>query len=389
MQSSYHAGGNFAVVVLRFDDRVKHQVREVAGGLELTVPACRVSPRAAGEAAAVGNALVRELSLEASPQGLRLDFRLPGAMKLKVREEVAPFSLILDLSPAPAGLPAAPLQPAASAPPPARDWLGEGKQALAQGNESEALADLEKAARLGPDSCEAHFFLGLLQRKWGRPQAALDHFRRAKADPFLAARAATQLAALYRQLGRTADEVAEWEAFFAALRRADPALDSLVRETQRLGELEEAAEPAAGPEAGAAAPENQFAALVSPPMIEYLLIAAVLLLTLVIVFLYLKQRELQRIIARLALEPEPEHPVPRPAPPPEIEAAAPAPASPPRPAPPPQPPPSPEDKSADDTAREVLALYKAGMSLSAIAEKLGMGQDEVRLILNLMRDNKG
>ena len=43
-------------------------------------------------------------------------------------------------------------------------------------------------------------------------------------------------------------------------------------------------------------------------------------------------------------------------------------------------------KPTEKTAQEVFTLSEQGLSIQEIAERLGLGQDEVRLILNLQRE---
>lgn len=407
-QSSYHAYGNFAILVLRFDGPIDREVQPTEGGAGavVTIANCDLTPKAAGDLAAARNLLLMSAQTQTGGQGLELHLKFAGAMKLRVSDTDEPRSVVLDFAPVesphakaddePLTLDGKPLEPikkyrkAASEEPPATGsleyYIAKGKLALAANKENAALDNFEKALRLAPNSPEVHYLLGLLQRKWGHPEAAIPHLQKAKADSGFLPLAAGELASIYHQLGRTSEEEVEWETFFAAMKKMRDLPDSLPDEDSALEALHpDSVEKPAAAVVPPPADSVRLASVVKPEkpgmIMPYLLYAALALLTIVIAMLYVRQKELQRTI-QILIEKDDEPP--HHAPPPPAPVPMPAPAMPaierPRPAAPSQP------RGAEETAREVLGLYKAGMSIQGIAERLGIGQDEVKLILNLQRE---
>ncbi len=394
VRSAYHAKGNYTILVLSFDESISQNLTPSAdgAGLQLILSSCSASQEVIAELTSLSDNLIKGVEINSENQNLRLQFRFSGPMKVRTSETSNPYHLNLDISP----VPAAKANPPAAAPgvdskrkiPPAvksnpseptaqtpkRDLLAEGKKALSENREREALEAFEQALKQSPDLTEAHFLLGLLLRKWGQPEAAIGHFQKAKIDTIYFSRSSTELASIYRQLGRTNEEVAEWEAFFAAMKGAYAADDTLAAEKIK---TEEAADSSS-----TITTKNDSLTISKPKkagglvlIVQYVSLAAIFVLALAMIWLYSRQRELYRTL-KVFLEKEGEEriaPSEQPVatlPQREVPISAPSPAS-------------------EETAREIQSLYKAGMSIPAIAEKLGMGQDEVRLILNLMRDEKG
>jgi tetratricopeptide (TPR) repeat protein len=414
VQSSYHSYGGFALLVLRFDQDVAHQIESAEGGrvLLITLPGCILTPQAATELTAVRNDLQKGILTSGAAGELVLRLEFTRAIKFKGSDTYNPRCVILDFSPAddsPSSEPVKQTEPLVKKPPEpikkseassssstrskgsAQSYANLGKQALADKRESQAIEYLTKALRLAPDHPEAHYLLGLMQRKWGQPESAIPHFQKAKADPVLVSQACMELASIYRQLGRTAEEVAEWEMFFAVMKKFHALPDSLTDlvlpdSAETLPEDNESEFVA--PTTPVLATQDSLKSVVSTTPVKsesvmvYVLSAVVALLAGVIILLYVKQRELQRTINLLMVKDEER----------DFGSLSSTSARPASSEPPPQlgmeparPVPLPESRGADETAREVLGLYKAGMSIQGIAEKLAIGQDEVKLILNLQR----
>ncbi len=395
VQSSHHPAEQFSIIVLRFDEKLAYHIRQTGNGsgAEITIADCRVSPGVLSQIRSMRDALLKSAAAEAESNLVFLDLKFHRAVKIVARTTEKPFSLILDIAPAPATgtgtVPATttdrekpsstppknsqakeskPIPPAAEAKatvaPSSGNDLENGKQLLAAKREKEAYDAFRRALRVNPKLSEAHYLLGLLARKGGQYDEAISHLQAAKTDSVYTRQALTELASIYRQLGRSTDEIEQWEEFFAASRknqRMSPAADEI----------------SAPPTDTALGKPSQKPEEKSPGFLLYFLLFVVVMLICAVALLYYKQRELNRTIAAL-LENEDE------------------PESAPKERPPAEPaPPSQEDKEiaeqtrkAEETAREVQSLYDAGMSIPAIAEKLNMGQDEVRLILNLMREEK-
>lgn len=420
VRSSYHARENFAIVVLQFDREVAYRVREGSSGTSarITLPGCRIEPQAARvltEVAKRTGKLIRSIQIDSSGAsrssdgddsvvgGPAIDLLFPGKTRLLLRESSQPFSLILDISPAPKGGSAPVKEKASEKTLPARnekstppkpqlksplkadsvkvkeetDWLENGRKALAKKQTREAFNAFEKAALQYPDSLEAHYQMGLILKQWGQLDSALDHLQKARQDSRLFKPATTQIAAIYRQQGRSAEEIAEWEKILTKLKDegvapAEPPEDVIAIERGS----EESAEISA--QNGSAVYARRGG--ISP--VQYGLWAIVVVLSIVIAVIYRRQREFQRTIRALLDTGEPE------APPAEEAAEEPASSkdvaldvkdvvgS----------PSQPKNRPSEETTRQVFDLNSAGLSIHDIAEKLNLGQDEVRLILNLKRE---
>jgi tetratricopeptide (TPR) repeat protein len=418
VQSSYHAYGNFAILVLRFDDQVSHEVQSSAGGsvLVITFPDCKLSATASADLKTIRNQLQKGAQAVDDTKDLVLHLEFTQAMKVRVSDTRNPHSVILDISPASGSETTGLKQTAEKKPPPATPvqsiaprekfksgsaeyYTDQGKRALASKNEHAALDYFGKALQLQPNNAQVHYLLGLLQRKWGQPQSAITHFLKAKSDSGYFAPAAIELAALYHQLGRTTDEVGQWEDFFTSMKKAQSLPDSLpdIVETATVPEdtieaVVETEPPVetvpiqveTPPHIDSLAATTSLKPEKSKSIMDYVMYAAVAILGLVIVMLYRRQRELQDTMTLLLTSDdnaEEEAPLP-------LAARSAAPTMPPLAERTPSQAVPAEPLGAEDTAREVLGLYKAGMSMPNIAEKLSLGQDEVKLILNLQRETQ-
>jgi len=346
-QSSYHQKGNFAILVLHFDERTAYQLQVGDGGLsaQITLSNCRADVQAAAELTALKNALIRKVQMQEREQALVISLQFSAAAKLVLRETEDPYSLILDMtqigkskqqdrksiSPPATKVTPAPKKTPIQAPPPKskeRNRLAEAQEKPAQTQPPEALK-------------------------------------------------AQKMASVYHQLGNKEAEVQQWESFFEAYKGSRTPLDSfpdaLIFERGATSKDLEGIKSGATVEPAVRAPAKR-----SSLAVELLLGAIIAALGVVVLVMYLRQRELNRAIK--ALLESTEEPSPR------RSAEA------------------PEDRSgrpgmesgktsevsrpAEETAREVLALFQTGISIPAIAEKLNMGQDEVRLVLNLAREEK-
>lgn len=393
VQSSHHPAERFSIIVLRFDGKPVYHIRQTmnGSGAEITIADCRVSPGVLTQIRSLKDALLKSASAEAESNLVFLDLHFQSPVKIVERTTEKPFSLILDIAPAfsagaqpistpdpgtPPSSPAKKRQTLESKPrvpavvaepaptPNSGNNLEDGKKWLAAKREKEAYDAFRRALQENPRLAEAHFLLGLLARKWGHYDEAINHFQEAKTDSPYTRQALTELASIYRQLGRSSDEIEQWEEFFAASQKNQPTTAT------------EENIPADSHESSAVKPLEKPAKQGSSPLLYFLILIVVILIC-AVALLYHKQQELHRTIAALLETGEEsesvgkEHPTADPAPPPSEEENT-----------------TEQTRKAEETAREVQSLYDAGMSIPAIAEKLNMGQDEVRLILNLMREEK-
>ncbi|MFH1862044.1 MAG: tetratricopeptide repeat protein, partial [bacterium] len=290
------------------------------------------------------------------------------------------------------------------------DWLATGKALLQAGEDRQAYEAFERAALQYPDSFAPYLYMGILQARWGMLQSALLSLKVAQQDSSLFVLASTEIAGIYRLLGNDQAETAVWEALFSFLKRNDektlPSSDSsdALKTTTALDE------PAKS--------SKQFIlrrTLAFRKPMDYIFSTLILLLCLSTVLLHRQQRRLQRQWADFNAPkgsdpPEDVYSQSESPPSSKIESSA--------------APPSggfevhavkrateTEGSEADfvkftngenhpvqhsrtydppivDSARKVVVLHDAGLSVQEIAEKLDLGQDEVRLILNLQREAK-
>jgi len=331
--SSYHPKENFAIIVLRFDAKTPYQYVDLQNGPAglITLKNCSMEKDVAAALKSVKNNLIQKTETAKRASDLTISLHFSQAVQVKLRETQNPYSLILHISPA--------VNPKAA---PKKSPADKKKSSSAK--ERNRLADAD---------------------------TSLERESLSEAD------LARQLAVFFDQMGDSAAEAQQWEAFFRTLWGEDSLLmaapfappESLQQKTILIPGKQETA----GQEGLAIPPHER-----KPFPFEVLLCGLMVIIGAVTVVLYLKQREMNRAVKALLEEhlhgesPEP------PAAPPRLERNAPL-------------KPEPLGESArpsDDTAREVLALYRTGMAIPAIAEKMQMGQDEIRLILNLAREEK-
>jgi len=409
ISASKNTNDGFSIVALHFDEVVPYTVRELDGGqkLQLSIPNCRADQQASENLSVLKNALIKDVNTSDESHNLVLEFRFTGRMKSNVWETRNPFSLVLDISPdvkvenkagsnaitqnqsghtnkkpvfRPAGARAA------------RDQeknQSEGSQKESSNKRTSGTSNKVKSAEATP---AVHFQKGLTLKAQGRYEPALEQFKEARKDSSLYAKCTIEIAGLYHQLGRSGDEISEWEALFDFMKERGytPAMIG-----SRLG-------GAAGHLGyGTLPPEDR---ALSPATAEktrrtgagqYLLYSIIAALVLVVIWLFWTVRKLQTTLFYLSIErdsPEEEEleKTGEPEEEPQKESASDDLHEP------------PEEtastdvsrgesetepsKASEETALEIISFSEQGLSIPEIAEKLGMGQDEVKLILNLQRE---
>ena len=329
--ASYNPKENFTLLVLRFDGKTAHHYVDLQNGLagQITLKNCSAEKDVTAGLGLVKNDLIYKAETAKRNSDLTISLRYSRATKIKIRETQNPYSLIVHISPAETPKIAPKKVPAE-----------KGKSTSTK--ERNRLADAEAPSPPEPN-----------------PEATK----------------ARQLAVFFDQMGDSAGETQQWETFFRTVLGGDSVLAGLTPEESEAPEKI----------ATSASPEIAGEKDVTPPPqgggrfpFEVLLSGLILVLGAITAVLYLRQRELNRAIKALlqdqgqgALVEPPEMPTkPGRVPDKGSEPVGNA------------------GRASDDTAREVLALYRTGMAIPAIAEKMQMGQDEIRLILNLARDEK-
>jgi tetratricopeptide (TPR) repeat protein len=403
---------NYAILALHFDREVQYDLVELNGGnaLQLTLRGCQLDPLAAEELASHRGGYIRNVGLSVRNEEAVLDFQFTTALKSVIWETRDPYTLILDLSPV------AKAQPKSENPPPSIKKVTRAEERKTGGTatktaprKSEVIekkaeqqinpppqpknknsANTELAVDSGSMSPQEHFLKGSLLRHEGKYSEALHHFEQARRDPDLFARCTAEIANIHRQLGQDQNEIAEWEKLFGVLHEENRA------RSEQIGELMAAQAAGGEEETRGILKDSQWSSLLGGGMLTLALTGFVLLLLGATIRLHFTVRNLQKsqkpkekpvsapLEAERVTEPEVEpqpvveaRPEEQPAP---VETAAPA-----------------EEEFADEepteisqstekTAQEVFSLSEQGLSIQEIAEKLGLGQDEVRLILNLQRE---
>jgi len=329
--ASYHPKENFTILVLRFDGKTAHHYVDLQDGLagQISLKNCSADQDVTAALGAVKNDLIQKTETTRRNSDLTISLHYSRTTKIKIRETQNPYSLIVHISPAEIPKIA-----------PKKVPVEKGKSTSAK--ERNRLADAETPPPPEPN-----------------PEA----------------NTARQLAVFFDQMGDSAGETQQWETFFRTVLGGDSVLAGLSPE-----ESEEPEEIAAS-----GSPEVTGEKELTPPPqeggrfpFEALLSGLILALGAVTAVLYLRQRELNRAIKALlqdqgqgVFKAPPEAPA-------KLEQI-PERESEPR---------GGTGRASEDIAREVLALYRTGMAIPAIAEKLQMGQDEIRLILNLAREEK-
>jgi hypothetical protein len=407
---------SYTILALHFDKRVPYTVQELDGGtkLKLTIPGGDVDQAALKELRALKNDLITSTSVFPTENGLILEFSFKGEVRPNVWETRNPFSLVLDISVL--EKPKASLKPKSTSTITAtpkqqqRKFVPAGAQSrrtnkeveqhtakqpssTAAHQEKSGQSEKKSASNAADLTAETHFYKGLSLHRDGQLVKALGHFREARKDPHLFAKATAEIANIYHQLGRSEDEVAAWEEVFAKVRETGHQfLDEQGSEIIPL-EAYEGSDHQAGDHLDSDSGEAVSSGV--SPFILYPLIAVIMLMMGAVFMLYKKVAQLRLIVGGHGTIPEPaeEKPMPEPELPPEIPEPEPATES-------TEEVPIEEEavpwgdaeeessRPAEETAMEVISLSEQGFSIQEIAEKLGLGQDEVRLILNLQREEK-
>jgi hypothetical protein len=352
--SSYHQKDKFAILVLRFDAKTEYRFAEQANGLTgtITLMNCSIETQATADLIAVKNPLIKKIDTQKAGRDLNIALQFGQAAKLKLRQTENPFSLIVDIAPTPKNAKESPKV----SPAPSKEKAAPKKTPTKE-TKSKPSKNRNRLAEVTP-----------------APPMPINE----EADK------ARQMAVYYDQTGDTAGEVKQWETFLHALFGADSAAQvtppiDLAKGSPEKSVLTEPSR-AEAPVGGAARPSPWRLPL------EFALCLAILTLGIISLMLYLRQRELNRAIQALLSGMPEEEKKPfrggRPAAadrnpevaPETIQKTSSVSAA--------------SERPSEDTAREVLGLYRTGMAIPAIAEKMRMGQDEIRLILNLAREEK-
>lgn len=397
---------NFSIMALHFDREVVYNVEQSSGGraLQLTLQNCQLDPKTAEELASHKGGLIRDVELKVKNNALVVDIQFSTTVNSVVWETRNPYSLILDISSVGAkkqsgaistAVKKSPVEKqktskvAAAKPSPSKSSeIGKKEEKPVQKPQQRPDTAPPKSEKVIPESASSpqeHFLKGSMLRHEGKYKEALEHFQQARKDPDLFARSTAEIANIYRQLGKDGEEIAEWEKLFAVVHE-----ENLSRRAQ-LSEL--TASSHADQEFEGRQDESQERPLLRVGgFLAFALIWAVILLLGGTAWLFFTVRKLQknlRVVGSPVSPPKETVPLPETKPDPDSErmtkpkeAAAEA-----------VQPDSPEPKSAAETsfatekfAQEVFSLSEQGLSIQEIAEKLGLGQDEVRLILNLQRE---
>ena len=331
MHSSYHPKENFAIIVLRFDAKTPHQYVDLQNGPAglITLKNCSIEKDVAAALKSVKNDLIQKTETTKRASDLTISLHFSQAVQVKLRETQNPYSLILHISPL--------VNPKAA---PKKSPADRKKSTSAK--ERNRLADAD---------------------------TSLERESLSEAD------LARQLAVFFDQMGDSAAEAQQWEAFFRTLWGEDSLLTATPSTQPESLEHETITVPGSREAAGQEEVTMPLRER-KPFPFEELLCGLMVIIGAVTVVLYLKQREMNRAVKALLEEhlhgksPEPPAALQR------LERNSTV-----------KPEPLGESgRPSDDTAREVLALYRTGMAIPAIAEKMQMGQDEIRLILNLARE---
>lgn len=413
ISGSVDSPGDFSILALHFDQPVPYTVRELNQGraLRLTITGGQLDDGISRQLNELQNRFVRDVQVTQSEKTLVLTFHFTDRMKPVVWETHNPFSLVFDVSAVHTPSKSSASKAVSTSPVPQHQK--ESSPPVASKPKGSQPAGKHKSST--PITPADHYREGLALRRQGHLEQALEHFQKARLDPDLCAEATAEIAEVSHQLGRTEEEIAAWERLFYELR-----ISGYSPETgQQPADKTVSADLAGTVTKDSSQPKSSLWSR----LILYMLLLAVAALSYVTFRLYrtIKAMRVQLIInepseakdAEITKEEEVEElgdtanqtPITEEIPQPKSEDdAAPEPEE-------PTPPPEPEsktqgrtpvkipwgeeaDQSAEDTssktseetAEEVHSLSEQGFSIQEIAEKLGLGQDEVRLILNLQRE---
>ncbi|TKJ42252.1 hypothetical protein CEE37_00820 [candidate division LCP-89 bacterium B3_LCP] len=438
---SKNSNKDYSILSLHFDKVVSYTVTELDRGerLRLTLPGCQVEPLAAEEIVDIKGKLITGVKLHAQHDALVFDFHFSGRMKPVVLESRDPFSLILDIShdksaPAvnkkPKNVPQQTVQRKEKIPqnpkskPVTPTLRKEQKQSVSSEQKSTKSSVVKKKrppapVSIIPSSPQGNFLEGSYLRQQGYLSEALEHFEQARRDPDMRILAIAEIASIYHQLGKRKEEVAAWEELFHIL-KVKYSGEAFTTHSGHTGVATGSRLWTDGHQqsGGQAQQENR-----SGNTLAVIAFGLVILLSGGMVWFFLKLRRLEWLASLRSLdeeiseektetEPKPE-PEPKSEPKPQDTAESGESDRGEKPEEeevPENEPETPEVESVqaeekaeeevkeeeeeenvvhqptEKTAQEVFTLSEQGLSIQEIAEKLGLGQDEVRLILNLQRE---
>jgi len=444
------AKDDYAILALHFDRVVPYSVQEDDTGrnLHLTIPDTYIEAPAERELSKLRNKLIRNVHITNVGGKLELEFEFSRPMQSLVWETRNPFSLVLDISKSqtvsqPTTIPDKELATAKQSEKSSVQKQSDSSRnsslktvkndnSKANQNVAQHMADTASKSihtgsippvspsEQGQLSPQAHFLQALECKTDGNYGQALDHLQKASEEPSLYVKATTEMASIYRMLGWQEEEIAAWERLFTALQVQGLTKDETTNSRFRADYSNSDSELRAS---SSSSPDHSRLSTVLTVLLTILIIG----LGALAFFLY---KQMTLLNFKLALNesikterhseappqktPEPvKQKIPEPEDEVEIE---------------PEPQPETEDesdlefeeeieedldlesiqsteekvpwggdnleegvpeeeRSSEDTATEVYALSEQGFTIQEIAEKLGLGQDEVRLILNLQRED--
>lgn len=420
VNASKNTSAGFSIVSLHFDDAVPYTVHEAEDGrkLHLYLPDCQIAEGVQANLSSIRNANIQRIGATTEKGNLVLEFEFTGAMKPSVWESRNPFSLVVDISPLAASLAGTERESSRGTKPASqKESLGAGEKGtfkpagarrpdVSTGNQVNSIDTVGSQQRTVQEnragsteemSSEAHFQQGLQLRQQGHYAAALEHFQQAIQDTALFLRATTEIASIYRQLGRSEDEVAQWEKLFTAVKeRGYPVV--LASGDDEIPPGDNLSREVTSDSTDAPSSAKRARSVVGNRCGYYALSGIIALLIGLATWLTFKVRGLRTALLYASLRDSsgdqksesPSESEPRDstegqaAPEPEFASSGETEGDRSQPK-------SDEEgtkspRPAHETATEVYGLSEQGCSIQEIAEKLGLGQDEVRLILNLQRD---
>ncbi|MFH1735691.1 MAG: hypothetical protein ABIE92_13375 [bacterium] len=443
------AQDDYAILALHFDQAVPYTIQEVDGGraLRLSVPGTYIETAVEKELNKLRNRLIRNVHITNAGGKLELEFVFSNPMQSLVWETRNPFSLVLDISalktayqaPAPQHTEPAAVPSPAPDPKQAQHQQQNTTSPQQRSYQPQESADKHDQQKTKPQqqqnqpqihtgstppankqpvdnlSPHGHYLKALEYKSKQNYKAALEHLQESLEDPSLYAKSTAEMAAIYRLQGRDEDEIAAWERLFMALQ-----IQGLAGEAENPSRI--TARPAATGGESIHQAETEDAGFSMSTLVIILLSILTAGSSYLAFNFYQKVKLLKFQLALNAPEEEekPAAPEPIAPPPPKPKKQAK-----PKPAPEPEPEleleenfeeelndeielesPEPEKegapwggenlieegapektRSSEETATEVYALSEQGFTIQEIAEKLELGQDEVRLILNLQRED--
>jgi hypothetical protein len=423
---STHPKGNFCILVLHFDETTAYRVTDLEGGRASIVSSsqCDISPEATAKLKAVSNDLISGVIVAQEDGGIKVQLNFTENSVLRVHQANDPFSLILDVSTGSKKAEASKVESVKEEKKPGAEPKKEAKSGgKSEGKSEKSEGSTKSKGESGshtnsPDvsslSSQGHFDRGLALVKEKKYSEALPHFEQARKESTLFAKATAEIASIYREQGKTSEAIAEWEKFFTVVDKpGNHDADLLPSHEITTPTIVPKHEPPAEKTTGASQASEPSPKKNLPPVVEthdshlwiyflYVIVAGLLGMT---IHFYRANRQLNQKVLLLLQDDEAEDP-----PPPKARPKIVLPPSDDdllermQPQKPVEPEPSeatpdflledePPSKVAlpepeVDTSQEVYSLAMKGFSIQDIAERMGLGQDEVRLVLNLQRDEE-